>query len=458
MSSTASPVRYPDLKSQDVMTRRAWVLVVTGILIPGSAQLLAGNRRVGRFAVGTTFLLWALVVIAVLVYFFARATFVTIATNYFALWAAQAAIVFYGVLWIVLMFDVIRLVRLVRVAPSARAFVAGLAVLSLVLVGGAGAYGLMIAGTTRATVDSVFSGGTIADPINGRYNILLLGGDAGPDRNGMRPDSISVVSVEAATGKATIIGIPRNLENVPFVAGSPMAAEYPNGYGTDNGCQVDVCLINSIYTEVQLVTPEMYPDAVAQGSQPGIQAMKDAVEGVLGITIQYYVLIDMQGFSDLIDALGGVTIDSVGRYPIAEPEALDENGNPPAGTPFIEAGVQHMDGFTALWYARIRAGSNDYDRMQRQHQVQEAILQQFDPSNLLSKFEAVAKAGAQVVSTDIPQPMLGYFVDLAGKSRVLPVDKLEIVPPLIDVQYPDIAYIHQVVADQLTIATPAPNN
>jgi anionic cell wall polymer biosynthesis LytR-Cps2A-Psr (LCP) family protein len=96
--------------------------------------------------------------------------------------------------------------------------------------------------------------------------------------------------------------------------------------------------------------------------------------------------------------------------------------------------------------------------MQRQHQVQEAILQQFDPANLLSKFEAVAKAGAQVVSTDIPQPMLGYFVDLAGKSRVLPVDKLEIVPPLIDVQYPDIAYIHQVVADQLTIATPAPNN
>ena len=458
MSSTASPVRYPDLKSQEIMTRRAWVLVVLGILIPGSAQLLAGNRRVGRFAVGTTFILWALVVIAALLYFFARPTFVTIATNYFALWAVQAAIVFYGVLWIVLMFDVIRLVRLVRVAPAARAFVAGLAVLSLVLVGGAGAYGLMIAGTTRGTVDAIFSGGKIEDPVDGRYNIMLLGGDAGPDRDGLRPDSISVVSVEAATGKATIIGIPRNLENVPFVAGSPMAAEYPDGYGTDNGCQVDVCLMNSIYTEAELVTPELYPNAVADGSQPGIEAMKDAVEGVLGITVQYYVLIDMQGFSQLIDALGGVTIDSTGRYPIAEPEALDENGNPPDGTPYIEAGVQHMDGFTALWYARIRAGSNDYDRMQRQHQVEEAILQQFDPANLLSKFEDVAKAGTQVVSTDIPQGMLGFFVDLAGKSRVLPVDKLEIVPPLIDVQFPDIAYIHQVVAEQLTIATPEPTN
>ncbi len=458
MSSPTSPVRYPDVKSESVMTRRAWVLVLLGILIPGTAQMLAGNRKVGRFAVGTTFVLWALLIIGTLLYFFARATLVTIGTNYFALWAAQVAIVFYGVLWIVLALDTLRLVRLVRVAPSARAFVAGLVVLSLVVIGGGGAYGLLIAGATRSTVNAIFSGGEIADPVNGRYNIMLLGGDAGPDRAGMRPDSISVVSVEAATGKATIIGVPRNLQDVPFVAGSPMAAEYPDGYGTDNGCQVDVCLINSIYTEVEQVTPGMYPNAVAQGSQPGIEAMKDAVEGALGITIQYYVLIDMQGFSDLIDALGGITIDSVGRFPIAEPEALDENGNPPAGTPYIEAGVQHMDGFTALWYARIRAGSNDYDRMQRQHQVEEAILQQFDPANLLSKFEAVAQAGAQVVSTDIPQGMLGYFVDLAGKSRVLPVDKLELVPPLIDPENADFGYIHQIVAEQLVIPTDAPTN
>lgn len=456
-SRATSPVRYPDLKSEKIMTRRAWLLVLLGILIPGTAQMLAGNRRLGRFAVGSTFVLWALVVITVLLYFFANATFVTVGTNYFVLWIVQAAIVFYGLLWIALAFDTLRLVRLVRVAPVARTLVAAFVVISLVVIGGAGAYGVMIAGTTRGTVDAIFSGGKIEDPVDGRYNILLLGGDAGPDRDGLRPDSISVVSVEAATGKSTIIGLPRNLEGVPFVAGSPMAAEYPDGYGI-NGCQVDVCLLNSIYTEVQQVTPEMYPKAVAEGSQPGIEAMKDAVEGTLGIKIQYYVLIDMQGFSDLIDALGGIVIDSAARYPIAEPEALDENGNPPDGTPWIEAGVQHMDGPTALWYARIRAGSNDYDRMTRQHQVEEAILQQFDPANLLSKFQDVAKAGTQVVSTNIPQGMLGYFVDLAGKSRVLPVDKLEIVPPMIDVEYPEFPYIREVVAEQLAIPTDAPTN
>jgi len=450
---SSSTVRYPDESSEETMARRAWILVLLGILIPGSPQLLAGNKRFGRFAVRSTFVLWAIVAVAIVMNIVARATLVTIATNSVVLVVVQVGIVFYGVLWAILAIDTMRLVRLVRVAPVARALVAILAVASLVIIGGAGAYGFTIAGATRKTVDTVFSGGEIAAPINGRYNIMLLGGDAGPDRQGLRPDSISVVSIEAATGKATIIGIPRDLENVPFVSGSPMLSLYPDGYGT-NGCQVDVCLINSIYTEVTLDSGKLYPTAQAKGSQPGIEAMRDAVEGVTGLTVQYYALIDMQGFSDLIDALGGVTIDSVARLPIAD--EVDANGDAPPGTAFIEAGVQHMDGFTALWYARIRAGSSDYERMARQHQVQEAILQQFDATNVLTKFESVATAGAQVVSTDIPQQMLGYFVDLAAKSRALPVDKLELVPPLIDPANADYNYAHQLVATQLALSTASP--
>ena len=450
---SSSTVRYPDGSSEETMARRAWILVLLGILIPGSPQLLAGNKRFGRFAVRSTFVLWAIVAVAIVMNIVARATLVTIATNSVVLVVVQVGIVFYGVLWAILAIDTMRLVRLVRVAPVARALVAILAVASLVIIGGAGAYGFTIAGATRKTVDTVFSGGEIAAPINGRYNIMLLGGDAGPDRQGLRPDSISVVSIEAATGKATIIGIPRDLENVPFVSGSPMLSLYPDGYGT-NGCQVDVCLINSIYTEVTLDSGKLYPTAQAKGSQPGIEAMRDAVEGVTGLTVQYYALIDMQGFSDLIDALGGVTIDSVARLPIAD--EVDANGDAPPGTAFIEAGVQHMDGFTALWYARIRAGSSDYERMARQHQVQEAILQQFDATNVLTKFESVATAGAQVVSTDIPQQMLGYFVDLAAKSRALPVDKLELVPPLIDPANADYNYAHQLVATQLALSTASP--
>ncbi|HQG69119.1 MAG TPA: LCP family protein [Rhodoglobus sp.] len=439
------------------MTRRAWVLVVLNILIPGSAQLLAGSRRLGRFGVGSTFVLWGLIAIGALVYFLGRTAFITIATNSFALWVLQGVIIFYVVLWVVLTLDTLRLVRFVNVEGNARIFVAVLSVAALVVVAGTGAYAVMIAGTTRSTVGEVFAGTTIEPPVDGRYNILLLGGDAGPDRDGLRPDSISVVSVEASTGKATIIGVPRNMEDVPFVEGSPLAAEYPDGYGL-NGCQVDVCLINSIYTEVELYSPDLYPDAVANGSQPGIEAMRDAVEGTLGITIQYYALIDMQGFADLIDALGGVTIDVAHRLPITD--EVDENGQPYTDVPWIEPGVQLMGGGTALAYARIRAGTTDYERMGRQRQVQEAILQQFDPANVLTKFQAVAQAGAQVVSTDIPQSMLGYFVELAGKSRELPVDTLDLVPDNgVDPEYPDFDYIRQLVAEALAPTveeTPAP--
>lgn len=454
--SQASPVRYPDLRDPSVMTRRAWVLVVLNLLIPGSAQLLAGSRRLGRFAVMTTFILWMLVIVAGLLYVLARPTFITIATNPFVLYAAQATAVLYIVLWIVLTLDVLRLIRLVRVAAKARALVAGLAIVALAAVAGTAGYGVLVAGVTRDTVGDVFAGQIVVPPVDGRYNFLLLGGDAGDDREGLRPDSISVVSVEADTGRATIIGIPRNMEYVPFAAGSPMLAEYPDGYGTD-GCDVDVCLINSIYTEVELYHPELYPDALKNGSKPGIEGVRDAVEGLLGIQIQYYVLIDMLGFADLIDALGGVVIDVSDRLPITD--EVDENGDPyDPDTSWIEPGVQLMDGQRALAYARIRAGTTDYARMVRQRQVQEAILQQFEPANILTKFQAVAKAGAQVVSTDIPQAVLGQFVDLAGKSRSQEIATLELVPPNVDPEDPDFPYIRELVTTALTIATPAPKD
>ena len=129
MTST-SPVRFPDLRDPSVMTRRAWVLVVLNLLIPGSAQLMAGNRKLGRFGTRATFALWGLAVIAALVYFLARPVFITIATNYFVLWIAQAVILFYVVLWIVLTLDTLRLIRIVRVGPRARAAVAGVAIVA----------------------------------------------------------------------------------------------------------------------------------------------------------------------------------------------------------------------------------------------------------------------------------------------------------------------------------------
>jgi LCP family protein required for cell wall assembly len=442
VSQAIPTVRTPDLRSPRFMSRRGWWLVVLNLFIPGSAQVLAGNRRLGRFGLGTTLVFWLLLAVGIVLALAARGVVLAIVTSTPALVALAVIAVFYVVLWVMLTLDTLRLVRFVRLAPRARGVVAGVGVLSLVatLAGG----GFVVANSVAAIgLLGIFAPGASEPPIDGRYNILLLGGDAGPDRLGLRPDSISVVSIEAATGAATIFGIPRNMEDVPFVDGSPLWDVFPNGY--DCGTE---CLISYLYTYGE-EHPELYPDAVANGSRPGIEAMRDAVQGVLGLEVPYYVLIDMQGFAQLIDALGGVEIEVTERVP------LGINGGEIVG--YIEAGPQRMDGQTALWYARSRYGTTDYQRMERQRQVQEAILRQMDPANVLLKFQGLASAGSQVVSTDIPQSMLGYFVELAEKTKDLPLTKIDFVPPLIeDESQPDFALIQTTVDAALVPYTPPP--
>ncbi|SDK52709.1 transcriptional attenuator, LytR family [Cryobacterium psychrotolerans] len=454
MSSARSPIRYPDARSAPVMTKRAWWLVVLNTVLPGSPQVLAGNRKLGRFGLRLTLTVLILGIIAGVAWVLWPQVVLTVFTSTIGLWVAALALAFCAVAWAVLSIDTIRLARLVRTSPKARPIIAGLAVVLMAFTSGTAAYGAYVATTASGFLSSVFSAGPSEPPVDGRYNILLLGGDAGPGRDGLRPDSISVVSIDAKTGQATMIGLPRDLENVPFPADSPLADIYPEGYGAIDGCDVSACMLNSIYTEMELKRPELYPDAAAQASSPGIEAMRDAAQGVTGLSIQYYVLIDMQGFTDLIDALGGVDINVKERLPIGG----DEQFNNVDG--WVEAGQQHMDGYTALWYGRARHGTSDYDRMARQRVLQEAILKQFNPANVLTKFQAVATAGAQVVKTDVPQGMLGYFVDLASKTKKQPINSVELVPENdVNPEDPDYDYIRSLIDKALAppaSPTPAP--
>jgi LCP family protein required for cell wall assembly len=339
-------------------------------------------------------------------------------------------------------------VRLVRTRPKARGWIAGFTTVLLVLFAGGAGYGAYLVNVTRDTVASIFAvQANAAPPVNGRYNILLLGGDAGADRDGLRPDSMTVVSIEADTGRATMIGVPRDLQQVPFPKGSPLiGSDYDeNGTGVYD-CGSD-CQISFLYPRVEAYDQDLYPNAEAEGSNAGIEATKDAIEGALDISIQYYVLIDMQGFAQLIDALGGVDINVTERLPIGG----DENLNEVEG--WIEPGQQHMDGTTALWYARSRHTTSDYDRMGRQRELQTAILTQFQPANVLSKFQGIAQAGADVVKTDVPQSTLAYFLDLALKTKNLPVDSVELVPPAVDPENPDWDSVRQSVKDALVLSS-----
>ncbi len=173
----------------------------------------------------------------------------------------------------------------------------------------------------------------------------------------------------------------------------------------------------------------LYPDAAASGSSPEVEATKDAAEGILGIRIPYYVFVDMKGFANLVDALGGVKINATQRLP---------KGGPPPGSGahdvdswaigWIEPGEQVMNGDTAQWYARSRYTTSDWDRMKRQRQLQEAILAQFTPQNVLTRFNEVAAAGTALVETDLPQDKLPEFFDLMLKAKEQTVTTIELTP------------------------------
>ncbi|MBD8139246.1 LCP family protein [Frigoribacterium sp. CFBP 13605] len=428
------------------MTKRAWVLVLLNVVVPGSAQVLAGSRRLGRWGLASTLVFWAVAVVVIVLAFAFRSPLIEIATNVVALTIVQVFLAYYAVLWVVLTVDTLRLARIVRTAPSARGFLAGAMVLLMVVTVGPAAYGAYLAGVQHGLLNSLFtSRADAAPPVDGRYNIMLLGGDAGADRTGLRPDSISVASIDAETGATTIVGIPRNLYDAPFVAGSPLYGDYPDGY--DCG---DDCLVSFLYTYGE-EHPDLYPDAESRGSNAGVEAMRDAVEGITGLTVQYYALIDMQGFVDLIDALGGIQVDVQQRIPING--GVDGNGQPINVDGWIEPGDQKLDGYHALWYARARHGTSDYDRMARQREVQQALLSQFQPATVLSKFQAVASAGVQTVDTDIPQGALAAFVDLAVEAKSQQITSLELVPPTYDNVYPDYDAMRAAVAQATTSVT-----
>lgn len=463
------PLRHPDAADQGLMAKRGWWLVALNLIVPGSAQVLAGNRRLGRFGLGATLLAWTLVAVTLGLALFARPVLLWLTIGGGIISAAiltilQVLLVGYVLLWILLTFDALRLVRLVKVPGPSRLAIPVVALVLLGLLSGGVGYAATAVGSVRSTIGAIFGqSGPSVEPSDGYYNILLLGADSGDGRDSLRFDSISVVSVNADTGAVTITGIPRELPNVPFSEGSPMQALYPNGF---EGHSSSSCGWNGWMNHVRYAAEvcredggaALYPDAAANGSAPGIEATKDAAEGVLGIEIPYYVFVDMHGFAELIDALGGVQVTVTERLP---------KGGPPEGWTgsdvnewaigWIEPGEQRMDGDTAQWYARSRYTTSDWDRMKRQRELQEAILAQFTPQTVLTRFNEVAAAGTALISTDLPSDKLPEFFDLMLTAKEQPVTTIELTPEYgVDEHQPDYAYIRDLIQQKLHPPTETP--
>jgi polyisoprenyl-teichoic acid--peptidoglycan teichoic acid transferase len=415
-------------------TRRAFLLVLITLLVPGSAQIVAGNRRLGRAALRVWLTAIAAAVAMLALYLVDRSAVFGLVTRSWFLLLVVILLVACAVGWLVLIVDAWRLARPGGLTGASRSALTAVTVVAMLLSGGT-----MLAGARQVMaghdlISGVFGGNTRSAAVEGRYNVLLLGGDAGSDRIGVRPDSITLASIDAETGRTVLFSLPRNMQNIPFPADSPMHQALPHGF--DCG---DACLLNAVYTYASQ-HKGIYGSDVRD---PGAQATMDAVEAITGLTVNYYVLIDLKGFQHLVDAVDGITLDVNRRVPIG--------GGSSRITGWIEPGKdKHLDGYHALWFARSREGSSDYERMARQRCVMTAMLQQVNPQTMLTKFRDVAKASAQVVSTDIPEADLGTFVELGLKAKGEKVTSVQFVPPLITPSHPDFGRVRQLVASAIS--------
>ena len=407
--------------------RRAVTLLLMTLVLPGSAQMVAGSRRWGRFVLRTLGLLafTALVLVVVAKFFPVELTGLLFDATVLTVLHVLLVVAAFG--WAALFVDAWRLGDPLGLGRRQRLAVFSLNGLLCVMVSGALLLGSHLVSVQRSLVTDIFGHGITSNAEDGRYNVLLLGGDAGTTREGLRPDSMTVASIDEDTGRTVLFSLPRNLEQVPFPDDTPMHKAYPDGFDCEG------CYLNSVYTWAT-DNADLFPKSVGD---VGAYATERAVEEVTGLTINYYAMVDLRGFRDLVNAVGGVTLTVPERLPIG-----GEDG-PIRG--WVPAGRHHLDGFHTLWFARSRRTSDDYSRMARQKCVMSAMLNQLSPRDVLTRFQDIATASKEIVTTDVPADQLGTLLDLANKARRLPVASVSFVPPTIETYDPDFDKIRSMV-------------
>jgi polyisoprenyl-teichoic acid--peptidoglycan teichoic acid transferase len=258
--------------------------------------------------------------------------------------------------------------------------------------------------------------------------VLLVGGDSGAGRWGLRTDSMTVASIDADTGKTVLIGLPRNMTDFPFAKGSVMHKAWPHGFN----CGYPNCELNGVNTWVG-----DHQRLFKGVKDPGMDATISAIEGITGLKINYWAFVNLAGFRGLVDAVGGVTLN------VRQPIPVGGLGNDVTG--YIKPGVRKLNGYDTLWFARSRDSSDDYSRMARQKCVMNAMLHQLSPQKVLTNFEKIAHASSAMISTDIPSSEVDTFMGLALKAKGQPVSTLSLVPPLVNTADPDIPLIRRKV-------------
>lgn len=225
-----------------------------------------------------------------------------------------------------------------------------------------------------------------AELLDRRWTVAYIGTDLNERRQseGQAPnaDALMVVSVSADQSEVAMISLPRDTVDVPLPGGET----YPRK-------------INALYEE------------------QGVEALVGAFEELYQIPIDGYLVLDMDDFSRLVDAVDGVDVNP--EEPLVDPQAqLD-----------LPAGPQELDGPTTTRYVRTRV-DQDYGRMGRQQEVVMALVERLtDPERDLD-LRAVLDA-FDSLETDLPMEDLATLLEIARRATDAEVRTLVVEPPLI---------------------------
>ncbi len=203
--------------------------------------------------------------------------------------------------------------------------------------------------------------------INDRLNIFLLGADDFGENN-FRTDVIMYLSIDTKQGTASLISFPRDLYvNVP-------------GYYENR--------INTVW------------------GMGGLDLLNKTFESNFGIRADYYALVNYNGFKDVVNSLGGIEVD-VTQYLADECELNQKRWCE------LQPGVYHMDGGTALWYARSRKTTNDFDRNRRAQDVIQAIAKKAFSLGTLSHAPELYRQYREYVDTNVKLSFLLPLLPMA---------------------------------------------
>ncbi len=271
------------------------------------------------------------------------------------------------------------------------------------------------------------------DPLGQQFRtVLMMGSDEGEDRVGLRTDTMILAMVHEGTGHTAMVSVPRNLKNVEFPPGTPMAERYPNGFDD---------LVNAIYVTVEN-DPELKAAYSTGGTEPGIRALMEGLSYTLGLSIDDYVLVNSCGFVKVVDAIGGITIDLDKALPMPSKLRCSNYRLPPT----IGPGPTFMDGTKALGYVRSRLADSDYQRMERQRILLQTIASDIGIGDLLANFGALADAVKQDVRTSMTVEEARQLLALLQADDGA-FQSIGLVPPIVEPGHPDFVVLKAYLQD-----------